>query len=188
MSKDGSDVIDALLRNKRKGKVWTFVWVGLFCIIGVGIVSLFFDSNNFNTRYTSLTNDTLTVTTAASVDILAREDSLVDIASLYMRLRTDHDAESIDKLYADTLQHYFKYLKNADKSKVKSSDEKYWKKFAKDKFTATDAPMVKIEGGIATAYIKGRQCTVAENCKDEIVEIVFDEDNKIKAVRAYYQK
>lgn len=117
-----------------------------------------------------------------------RIDTLKTVVTQYFKLRTEHNADELDKLYADSLDFYFKNLKNCNKKAVKQSDKRYWSKYKNDIFKISGEPEFFFNEKSAKAIIKGQQCTTLDNCIEEIVEIQFDNNNKIRSVKAYFAK
>lgn len=117
-----------------------------------------------------------------------RVDTLKLILKEYLNMRANHDAYKLTAFYADTLAVYYIGLKNCKKEVVKKTEKQYWSKYKNDKFIVTAEPDVLINKTEAKAIVKGQQCTKPNKCLDEYIEIVFNDNNKIKSVRAYYAK
>lgn len=118
-----------------------------------------------------------------------RREQLLSIVNEYLELRAKHDVNGLDNLYADRLDYYFKNLKNCTKEEVKRADTLYWQRFPQDAFALSDEPEITIhDNGTAKAIVTGRNCRDPQTCVDELVEIVFDTENKIKAVRGFIPK
>lgn len=161
--------------------------IGLIMIVASFVVFIFYTrvqerNLDFKTSELSMKDSII-----EKIEVLrSRTDSLETIVENFLRYRATHSVDSLDNLYADTLDFYFKNIRNSPKETVKISDTKYWKKYNKDKFIVTGTPEILTTDSTAKAIVKGRQCTVEPECLDEIMEITFDRENKIKSVRAYY--
>jgi len=115
-----------------------------------------------------------------------RENDLAEIVTQYLSYRNDHDVDSLDALYADKIERYMKFLKDCPKAEVMKADKKYWKENPKDSFTLAGTPAITIsDGGAAKAIINGRNCRTPNTCVDLLMQINFDPENKINAVRGY---
>lgn len=118
--------------------------------------------------------------------VRTRQDELASVVKEYVRLRNEHDVNALDRLYAERLDYYFKNLRNCPKSEVKQADATYWSRFPKESFTIDNEPEIAINSdGTARAIVNGRNCREVGRCSDVLVEILFDKENKIKAVRAF---
>jgi len=164
-------------------------------IIGLFLVLLSFSIFIYNTRkqensiYTQNVELVKKDSFITKIEIAKdRSDTLKTIVKNYFKFRTMHDAEELDRYYADTVTNYFKNLKNCFKAEIKLSDTHYWAKYDKDVFKIASEPEIILNGILAKAIIKGQQCTIENDCIEEIVEIQFDTKNKIKSVKAYYSK
>jgi hypothetical protein len=121
----------------------------------------------------------------SSLQILSQRDSLISIVTELFRLRNEHKADTIEKLYSDTLLTYFKYFKNVSKKEVTKSDKHYWATFSKDKFIFTEPVQIILDSSQTKAVVIGKQYQDGTNFLNERVEIQFDKHRKINSVRAF---
>lgn len=164
-------------------------------IIGLLLVIISFAIFIYNTREQEDSLETKNTELVKKDSLLAeieiqmdRTDTLKLIVTNYFKFRTLHNVDELNNFYADTVNNYFKNLKNCKKEEIKLSDKHYWSKYNKDIFYIKSEPEIILNERLAKAIIHGQQCTTENNCIDEIVEIQFDTKNKIKFVRAYFAK
>lgn len=119
---------------------------------------------------------------------LSKQDSLRSIITTYFRLRNEHNADSLELFYTDTVKNYFKNLKNISKKIITSSDKKYWLNFKSDKFIIEGPIQIDLTSLEPRAIVKGKQCYNKNNCFDEFIEIHLDINGKISFIKAYYEK
>jgi len=104
------------------------------------------------------------------------------------RLRNEHKADSVELLYADTVQVYMKYLKNVPRRKITAADRKFWKSHPKNKFEMTEPVQVVLRNGVWTAIIFGKEFLDGTSFKKERIEIKFNRDRKIVSFRGFSVK
>ncbi|MDB5226364.1 MAG: hypothetical protein JWN78_557 [Bacteroidota bacterium] len=119
--------------------------------------------------------------------ILSKKDSLTFIVNELLLLRKEHNADSLEHLYSDTVINYFKNLHYAPKRLITISDKQYWKHYPNDKFILNQIKIISETEG-DKAFINGKQCCTELKCVDEILEIHFDRNKKINYVRGFYAK
>jgi hypothetical protein len=118
--------------------------------------------------------------------VQSRENQLTSIVNEYLDLRSKHDVNGLDKLYADRLDQYFKNLTNTSRDEIKKADKQYWQKNPQDTYIMTGEPLITVNSdGTAKALLSGRNCRTATTCVDQLVQINFDTENKINYVRGY---
>ena len=161
-------------------------------IIGLSLILLSFVAFIlFSTRqHTEIINKDIVIAKKDSVltqiqDSSSHRDSLISIVTGLFRLRNEHKADSIEKLYSDTLLTYFKYLKNISKKEVTKSDKHYWATITKDKFIITEPVQIISDSSQTKAIIIGKQYQDGKVFLNERVEIQFDSNKKINSIRGF---
>lgn len=117
---------------------------------------------------------------------MSRKDSILSVVNKFLKFRGLHDVDQLDKLYSDTVNVYFRDLKNCNKQEIKKSDLKFWSIYKNDTFYLKSEPEIILNDSIAKAIIRGNQCKTQKNCSDQILYLKFDTNNKINYVKAYY--
>jgi hypothetical protein len=115
-------------------------------------------------------------------------DLLSELVKSYLKVRTAHNAEALNEYYADTLEHYYKYLSNSSKEKVMAAEKKYWTSFKVDSFLVKSEPEITIDSTQIQAIVKGLQCVNPNDCIEEIMVLQFNPSFKIISVKAYFMK
>src|SRR5687768_18378293 len=98
----------------------------------------------------------LSLTLCYSVAANAQQREINIVQELF-RLRNEHQADSAELLYADTVLVYMKYLRNIPRKKITESDKLFWKAHPKNKFEITQPVQILLKNGTATAIIHGKE-------------------------------
>ena len=122
--------------------------------------------------------------TAASPGFSQQDQALHTIHELF-RLRNEHKADSAEKLFADTVRVYMKYMRNVPRHVITKSDKQFWKAHPKNKFEISLPVKTSRAGGVTTAIIYGREYLDGTDFKYEKIEIRLDSRGKIFYFRAY---
>lgn len=122
-----------------------------------------------------------------SMHAKAQREELEIIQELF-RLRNEHKADSVEKLYSDTVLIYMKFLKNIPRKKITQVDKLFWKMHPANKFEITGPVQIKTIKGIVTAVIFGKEYLDGISFKKERIEITFDRNKKINSFRGFSVK
>ncbi|MDJ1470265.1 hypothetical protein [Xanthocytophaga flava] len=183
-----SEVLDKLASSSSKLRITGITLV--LCSLSLFLCIILFQSKKIEIQHNVITKKDSIITNIqdSTASIASRKDTIISIINNILYFRSKHQADSIESFLSDTVKSYFKNLKNVPKEKITDSDKRYWSHFPDDKFIITEPIQVLTNLSSEKAIIKGRQCYNSQNCKDEIVEIHFDEQKKINYVRAFYAK
>ena len=127
-------------------------------------------------------------TTGATVHLRQQDREEIKIIHDLFRLRNEHEADSAEHYFADTVLVYMKYLKNIPRKKITQSDKIFWKAHPKNKFEITAPVQITFIGGITTAIIVGKEFLDGTSFKYEKIEIKFDRNKKINSYRGFQWK
>lgn len=117
-----------------------------------------------------------------------QEPVQIKIVHELFRLRNEHKADSAEKLFADTVLVYMKYLRNVPKQTITRSDKTFWKAHPGNRFEMTAPVEIRTVSGIITAIITGKEYLGGKTYKMERIEIKFDRYNKINSFRGFNLK
>jgi hypothetical protein len=117
-----------------------------------------------------------------------QERKEIQIVKELYRLRNEHNADSAEQYFADTVKVYMKFMRNVPKKKITESDKQFWRSHPKNKFEITEPIRLIDSAGNTTAIVVGKEYLDGTSFQYERIEIVFDRYKKIISLRGFSLK